>query len=443
MRGASSGSATVNSSRSTAVAPPISRSTSGAVEQHPAAVELGEAGREGPRDPHALVAEARPPLAEAEGDQAQDLARRLAAEPVAPGPCPARRTGMPSGVRPELLGGRRELAAARIDAAQHHLQPLRPPWRWRAIPGRRRRGRAAARRGWPAAPCASAGGDGPAVAADRVGDHRGVAPHQLVLEVLAIAGHQGHGDDHGDHPEGGREQRRPRRAVEQPAAPPAQEPPGDHPGEGAGEEVELAGSGGALTSASSRRGSGRRGTRRRAARARPPGGTAPTRPACPSTANPSTVPSFRFTWVTAQEAGQRGGIDGEAVVLAGDRHLARRQVAHRLVAAVVAELELEGAAAQGEAEELVPQADAEDRQLGREQLADVLDDPGQRLRIARAVRQHDAVDPAAPARRSPACGPAARSAARRARRASAGCWSSPRSRRPRGGAAPPPPPAIS
>ena len=57
---------------------------------------------------------------------------------------------------------------------------------------------------------------------------------------------------------------------------------------------------------------------------------------------------------------QRGGIDGEAVVLAGDRDPPASPVAHRLVAAVMAELELERPAAEGQAEELVPQADAED-----------------------------------------------------------------------------------
>src|SRR5690606_14936096 len=62
--------------------------------------------------------------------------------------------------------------------------------------------------------------------------------------------------------------------------------------------------------------------------------------------------------------GQALRIDREAVVLAGDRDLAGDQVLDRLIAAVVAELQLEGAPAQREPEELVPEADAEDRRTG-------------------------------------------------------------------------------
>ena len=63
--------------------------------------------------------------------------------------------------------------------------------------------------------------------------------------------------------------------------------------------------------------------------------------------------------------GKRGGIDGEAVVLGGDLDLARSLVADRLVGAAVAELELERLAAEGLAQELVAQADAEDRDTAR------------------------------------------------------------------------------
>src|SRR6185295_5860414 len=110
----------------------------------------------------------------------------------------------------------------------------------------------------------------------------------------------------------------------------------------------------------------------------------------------------------------RAGIDGEAVVLAGDSHPARRQIAHRLVPAMVAELELEGPPAEGEAQELVPQADAEKGNPGRQQLADGVDDSGQRLGVARAVREHYAVYRQCQ-RRTPACGRAAPSAALPAR----------------------------
>ena len=149
-------------------------------------------------------------------------------------PCPSTARGMPSGPERSCSARGRELAAAGIDAAQHHLQPLRHLAAGeRALPvgdaadpphaGDRQQRRAA----WPPAAGRRA--------ADRIGDHGGVAAHELALQVLAVAGHQGHGDHHRRHAEGGREERRPRRAVEQPAAPAAQEPPGDHPRQRAGE----------------------------------------------------------------------------------------------------------------------------------------------------------------------------------------------------------------
>ena len=63
--------------------------------------------------------------------------------------------------------------------------------------------------------------------------------------------------------------------------------------------------------------------------------------------------------------GQGGGVDGEAVVLGGDLDLAGALVADRVVGAAVAELELEGLGAEGLAQELVAQADAEDRDAAR------------------------------------------------------------------------------
>ena len=62
---------------------------------------------------------------------------------------------------------------------------------------------------------------------------------------------------------------------------------------------------------------------------------------------------------------QRVGVDGEVVVLAGDLHLAGGEVAHRVVPAVVAERELHRGAAEGAAEQLVAEADPEDRHLRR------------------------------------------------------------------------------
>ena len=55
---------------------------------------------------------------------------------------------------------------------------------------------------------------------------------------------------------------------------------------------------------------------------------------------PSTTPSLRLTWVTSTPSGERVGVDREVVVLAGDLDPAGRQVAHRVVAAVVAERQL-------------------------------------------------------------------------------------------------------
>ena len=67
------------------------------------------------------------------------------------------------------------------------------------------------------------------------------------------------------------------------------------------------------------------------------------------------------------ELGRQGlGIDGEAVVLRGDLDRAGLQVLHRLVRAAVAELELERLRAAGQAEQLVAQADAEDRLLAQQ-----------------------------------------------------------------------------
>ena len=70
-------------------------------------------------------------------------------------------------------------------------------------------------------------------------------------------------------------------------------------------------------------------------------------------------------WLGSTSAGSVVGIDGEAVVLRGDLDLAGRLVADRVIGAAVAELELEGPGAEGLAEELVAQADPEDRDAAR------------------------------------------------------------------------------
>ena len=88
---------------------------------------------------------------------------------------------------------------------------------------------------------------------------------------------------------------------------------------------------------------------------------------------------------------QRRLIHREAVVLAGDEHLAAVEVLHRMVGAVMAELHLHGLRAAGEAEDLVAEADAEHRHVGLEELARRLDGVVARLRIARAVGEEHAV----------------------------------------------------
>ena len=98
-------------------------------------------------------------------------------------------------------------------------------------------------------------------------------------------------------------------------------------------------------------------------------------------------------------AAERVDVDGEAVVLRGDLDLAGGQIHDRLVAAVVAELELVGAAAEREPEDLVPEADAEDRHLAEQRAR-----RSRRVRhgggIAGAVGQEDAVGLHAPAPRA-------------------------------------------
>jgi hypothetical protein len=77
---------------------------------------------------------------------------------------------------------------------------------------------------------------------------------------------------------------------------------------------------------------------------------------------PCRLPSNSETWVTRTFAGNVvAGIDGEAMVLAGDQHLAGVEVLHRMVGAVVAELHLHGLAAGSQAHQLVAEADAEHR----------------------------------------------------------------------------------
>ena len=87
---------------------------------------------------------------------------------------------------------------------------------------------------------------------------------------------------------------------------------------------------------------------------------------------------------------QRIGVDAETVILRGDFDLAGQQIFYRMIRTVMAEFQLEGLAAQRQAAELVAQADAEDRHAAQ-QLANVFDRVGDRLGIARTVREKYAV----------------------------------------------------
>ncbi len=71
-------------------------------------------------------------------------------------------------------------------------------------------------------------------------------------------------------------------------------------------------------------------------------------------------------WVTSTFAGSESGIHGETVVLRGDGDLAGGEVLDGLIAAVMAEFEFEGLPAKGVAEDLVAEADAEDRRAADE-----------------------------------------------------------------------------
>jgi len=88
--------------------------------------------------------------------------------------------------------------------------------------------------------------------------------------------------------------------------------------------------------------------------------------------------------------GEGSGIDRKAVVLRGDADLAGGEVFHGLVAAAMAELQFEGLSAEGVAEDLVAETDAEDRLLADERL-DGFVRVGNDAGIAGAVGEEDAV----------------------------------------------------
>src|SRR5699024_6036423 len=90
-----------------------------------------------------------------------------------------------------------------------------------------------------------------------------------------------------------------------------------------------------------------------------------------------------------QAAGGRG--EGETVVLGGDRDLAGLEILHRHVGAAVAELQLVGVQAEGAAEDLVAEADTEERNVGLEYLLDLLHRVVGGCRVAWAVGDEHAL----------------------------------------------------
>ena len=86
----------------------------------------------------------------------------------------------------------------------------------------------------------------------------------------------------------------------------------------------------------------------------------------------------------------RVGIDGEVMIVRRDLDFAGGIVAHRVVAAVMAKLELVGAAAQSQSAKLVAQANAKHRHAAQH-LPDGAYRVVDRFRVAGAVRQKHAV----------------------------------------------------
>jgi len=83
-------------------------------------------------------------------------------------------------------------------------------------------------------------------------------------------------------------------------------------------------------------------------------------------------------------------IDGKAVVLAGDFHAVRVEILHRLIRAAMAEFQFVRRRADGPAEKLMAEADAEDRDLAQN-TDDRFDRIIEHGRIARTVADEQAV----------------------------------------------------
>src|SRR5579863_5130129 len=83
-------------------------------------------------------------------------------------------------------------------------------------------------------------------------------------------------------------------------------------------------------------------------------------------------------------------VDSEVMVVGRDLDLAGLQLLHRMISAVMTEFQLKSLSAQGNACELMPQADSENR-LPSHEPADGIYCVCAWLRVARAVREEDAV----------------------------------------------------
>ena len=88
---------------------------------------------------------------------------------------------------------------------------------------------------------------------------------------------------------------------------------------------------------------------------------------------------------------ERGGVHGVTVVLRRDDGTVRTDHQRRLVMAAVSVFQFEGGRSGGDRQQLVAQADAEDRLAERNRLFDVGDRGPALLRVSGAVRQHHPV----------------------------------------------------
>src|SRR5215213_11614825 len=95
--------------------------------------------------------------------------------------------------------------------------------------------------------------------------------------------------------------------------------------------------------------------------------------------------------VRRRDVGIQWCVDCEAVVVRGDLHPPGLQVHHRLVDTAMPVAQLVRAQAERPAEELVAEADAEERNSCGQHLLQHPDLAGSRLRIAWPVREEDTV----------------------------------------------------